>query len=1051
MSKSCFSLSANIENGLAEGTQYIITPNVKKVAKELMDGYLSGIHSFSIIGTYGTGKSSFLLNLENDLTKNAKSISLINPEIISNGNFTIINILGDYRPLSELINEKLGGENGGNSLQLLKSFYEKESKEGRFLFVAIDEFGKVLEYASKHDPDKEIYYFQKLAEFVNFPTRNIILVTTLHQNFSSYSGKLTQVQKNEWSKVKGRFQEIVFAEPIEHLLFLAAEHIIQHQEKPKDESGIIKLHQLASSCKYISSSFDVKTALRLYPLDPFSAYSITKAIQKFGQNERSLFSFLNSQGEFSITKFSPNEHLTYNLAVVFDYINNTFNSYLSEANSDALLWNTIQMTIERVECIPWKEPELMIDAIKLVKSIGLINLFGNAGSTFSAPDMALYARKALEISNPEEIIHELKRLKIIRFAEYKQKLILFEGTDINLEEEIANATLIVPKPVQIIDELRTYFNARVCLARACYYHRGTPRYFEFVLSSVPEERVPTGDVDGFVEILISSKENTLSSLKDFSSQHKEAQVFALYSNPEDIIEHLHNIKKYEYIIEKVLIDKSDRVALREMSALLEYEKSILNKTLNDHLFSFGNNFSWVFNGKEIDIHSQKDFNILLSAVCEEIYYKTPIICNELINKNKISASISAAKAKYLQALISNSDKEDFGFEVDKFPPEKTIYYSLLKNTGLHINGEFQEQPSNPDIHFLWEACEEFLHSSSDKPKKISELIKLLSNKPYKIKDGVLDFWIPTYLFIKRQEYSLYGGNGQYIPTINIELFDLMKKHIGEFKVKAYAVDGIKLQLFNQYRRFLNLEENSQVNSGSFIETIKPFIFFYNKQLNDYAKHTQKLDHKETAKFRDVLANAKDPEKAFLEDLPEALGFDDIKLSDPVCVQTYCQQIQQAVRDLRDCYHQLIDRIENRLVESLGLSSFDYSEYYQEIQIRLSGINPNILTPRLKEFYQHVISQFDKRVEWYQSICYAILSTPLEKIRDDQEEKLLDDMIFLFRECEKQAVISKSIKYTITDKEEAKSTEIENKVNKVLSGNRDLDVYTLIRVLQKMMN
>jgi len=1051
MSKGCFSLSANIENGLAEGSQYIITPNVKKVAKELVDGYLSGIHSFSIIGTYGTGKSSFLLNLENDLTRNAKSISLINPNIISKGNYSILNILGDYRPLSDLICDKLGGESGDNALQLLRSFYEKESKQGRFLFIAIDEFGKVLEHASKYEPDKEIYFFQKLAEFVNFPTRNIILVTTLHQNFSSYSSKLTQVQKNEWSKVKGRFQEIVFAEPIEHLLYLAAEHIIQHKEKPIDENGIIRLHQLAAGCRYISSSFDTKTALRLYPLDPFSAFSVTKAIQKFGQNERSLFSFLNSQGEFSITRFSPNEHLTYNLAVAYDYINNSFNSYLSEATSDSLSWNTIQMSIERVECSTWKEPEMMIDAIKIVKSIGLISLFGNAGSTFSEPDMSLYARMALDISNPEEIIHDLKRLKIIRFAEYKQKLILFEGTDINLEEEIANSSLIIPKPVQIVDELRSYFNSRVCSAKACYYHRGTPRYFEFVLSSEPEERIPAGDVDGFVEIIISSQENALDILKDFSSQHKEAQVFALYSNIDNIVEHIHNIKKYEYIIERVLIDKSDRVALREMSALLEYEKSLLNKILNEHLFSFDNNVSWVFNGQIVNIHSQKDFNRLLSAVCEEVYSKTPTICNELINKNKISASISAAKAKYLQALVSNSDKKDLGFENEKFPPEKTIYYSLLKNTGLHIDGEFQEQPSNPDIKYLWDACEAFLHSSSDKPRKISELVKILSNKPFKIKDGILDFWIPTYLFIKRQEYSLYGGNGQYIPTINIELFDLMKKHLGEFKIKAYAVDGIKLQLFNQYRKFLNLNENSQVTSGSFIETIKPFLFFYSRQLNDYAKHTQKLDHKETIKFRNVLANAKDPEKAFLEDLPEALGFDDIKLSNPAYVQTYCQQIQQAVRDLRDSYYQLIDRIENRLVEGLGLSSFDYSDYYQEIQTRLSGINPNILTPRLKEFYQHATSQFDKRVEWYQSICYAILNTPLEKLRDDQEEKLLDDMIFLFRECEKQAVISKSIKYTITEKEEQKSTEIENKVNKVLSGNKDLDVFTLIRILQKMMN
>ena len=75
MAKKIFNLSANIDNGIAEGTSYIVTPNVQKVVQEIVDGFQTGIHSFSIIGTYGTGKSSFLLHLEKDLltaTKNKK-------------------------------------------------------------------------------------------------------------------------------------------------------------------------------------------------------------------------------------------------------------------------------------------------------------------------------------------------------------------------------------------------------------------------------------------------------------------------------------------------------------------------------------------------------------------------------------------------------------------------------------------------------------------------------------------------------------------------------------------------------------------------------------------------------------------------------------------------------------------------------------------------------------------------------------------------------------------------------------------------------------------
>ncbi len=54
---------------------------------------------------------------------------------------------------------------------------------------------------------------------------NIVLFTTVHQNFDAYALALSQSQKQEWTKVKGRFREITFNEPVEQLLFLASEHL----------------------------------------------------------------------------------------------------------------------------------------------------------------------------------------------------------------------------------------------------------------------------------------------------------------------------------------------------------------------------------------------------------------------------------------------------------------------------------------------------------------------------------------------------------------------------------------------------------------------------------------------------------------------------------------------------------------------------------------------------------------------------------------------------------------------------------------------------------
>ena len=207
MVKKTFTLSANLESGIAEGSKYIVTPNVQKAMKEIVDGYQTGIHSFTIIGTYGTGKSSFLLNLEQDLNQDTKRRLLLkNTKQLHEGGFEILNIVGDAKSMQELLLAKLQvlmQSVESDVLKLLKSYYVRLKNQNKLLLIVIDEFGKVLEHAAKHNPEEELYFFQKLTELINTPTREILLITTLHQNFSAYASKLNQTQKNEWIKVKG--------------------------------------------------------------------------------------------------------------------------------------------------------------------------------------------------------------------------------------------------------------------------------------------------------------------------------------------------------------------------------------------------------------------------------------------------------------------------------------------------------------------------------------------------------------------------------------------------------------------------------------------------------------------------------------------------------------------------------------------------------------------------------------------------------------------------------------------------------------------------------
>ena len=250
--------SINIESGIHQEFQYIVTPNAKEVLGNIVESFHSGIHSFTIIGNYGTGKSSFIVGLEKDL-ENGTSNLVTNRNVFGDVTaFEFMNIVGDYASLSDVLSAKLDIANFADSkniFEALSNKYKECKKNGKFLFIVIDEFGKILEYAANNNPEKELYFLQKLAEFVNHPLRNVILLTTLHQNFGSYAYKLNDAQRNEWLKIKGRYKEIVFVEPVEQLMFLASEQLNGNLATMKENAKTNFIQLFTNKQAYITSFY----------------------------------------------------------------------------------------------------------------------------------------------------------------------------------------------------------------------------------------------------------------------------------------------------------------------------------------------------------------------------------------------------------------------------------------------------------------------------------------------------------------------------------------------------------------------------------------------------------------------------------------------------------------------------------------------------------------------------------------------------------------------------------------------------------------------------
>lgn len=1055
--------SVNIEMNTALDFRYIVTENAKLVAGNIANSYNSGHHSFSIIGTYGTGKSSFVLALEEDLTKGNNA--LIKRKVLGSvSGYEFLNIVGDYTSLNSLLSAKLSC-NADNPIDALNTFYQSLRKQNKFLIIVVDEFGKILEHAANNNPEKELYFLQKLSEFVNVPSRNIILLTTLHQNFGSYASKLTEPQRNEWYKVKGRFQEIVFVEPVEQLLALTAKRLEYHKRLTPDETiSLNLLYDLGRRSKIITRNLDLSSAELLYPLDPISAVCLTLAIQRYGQNERSLFSFLSAKGEGSINSLQSSPSLTYNVAIVHDYLTCHFYSAITETNSNSMGWRSLAVAIERIEGSNLDESQIQ-DCLKLIKTIGLINMFFN-GIVLDEDFLLTYGENALGLSNVQNLIDILISQQIIRFAKYKSQYILFEGTNIDMEDELYKAASVVPTPTLSVEEIAPYVKQKATIASASYYKTGTPRYFEYRVTNEPAIVEPVGDIDGFIQLVfpLSDIEKDVKELS--ASPNSGATIYCYFKNTHLIVEHLYEIKKLQYVIENIAFD--DRVAKAELANQKNYEMQKLNDAINTSLTTASEDVVWYFNGEVVQIRCMRDFNKLLSHVCDIIYYKTPILRNELFNRQKLSSAISLSRVNLLDAMLKHGDEPAFGIE--SFPPEKTIYFTLFRDSGIHRLDNFGNwsfgAPTTKELKTLWDASEMFLSSATDKPRKLTDLVKILKTAPFKLKQGVIDFWIPIFLFVNQQDFALYNGN-TFVLNINKEVFELIQKRMIDFSVKAFQVSGIKLEFFKRYRQFLKKDDSVKVSTDSLLETIKPFFYFY-RGLNNYAKITRKFDNAYTAKFRDVLSNAQDPAKTFFEDLPVALGYKDLNNSE--FIQQYLDLIHEAVRELNTCYDNFIDRIEEKIIEHLGLPS-DFECYKDILENRYRTIDSRILTPKTRSFLDRILAPSATKKEFIEKLAIVINDRRLDETNDADEPMLIHQMLHIFSELERYSAIgniieegeaeafnfelasnkdnfSKSQTYRLSKSKAKVADDIAIKIESLLSDDEELNICVLLKLLNE---
>src|SRR5262249_41277818 len=159
--------------------------------------------------------------------------------------------------------------------------------------------------------------------------------------------RLDQSAQREWEKVAGRFEEIVFDPPFEQAASIISSAInVRLHELPKIQSSQLR-NAMDRTIRFgwlgvTPAKAMMETAPRLYPMHPTVLPVLMRSFRRFGQNERSLFSFLLSNEPFGLQAFSQKSAARelYRLHDLYDYVRTNFGHRLS-VQSYRSHWNLI--------------------------------------------------------------------------------------------------------------------------------------------------------------------------------------------------------------------------------------------------------------------------------------------------------------------------------------------------------------------------------------------------------------------------------------------------------------------------------------------------------------------------------------------------------------------------------------------------------------------------------------------------------------------------------------------------------------------------------------
>lgn len=864
------------------------------------------------------------------------------------------------------------------------------------LLLLVDEMGRFLEYAADETTGIDASFFQALAEACGGAPKGapLAVIGILHQRFEDYlEARRDRRAGVEWSKVAERFEDIAFLPSFEGTCQLMA-RAIKAEPDALRRSGVGKqvarLYADAERAGLLPAG--VMTAVdrdSVYPFHPSALIAVTTLFRRFGQNERSALSFLLSSEPFALQDFVSRRDLVpgalYRVEDVCDWL--LAQGGLRTVDNDRLKrWALMQDVLRSAPVFTTLE-------IRCLKTVGLLNLLEpQPGLSVSREAVCFAVADAFDDVETTKTLQKLVEKGLLYIRPATQEYCLWPQSSVDVAEELRRVRELSPPVTRLGSIIAQLPHARPVVAHRHYLESGTLRaaLVDLVDSSEALRKgyeIP-GHADGAIVVVPCYPGDDIKAiadrLKTLSADMPASVLVTLRRVSEEELDIATELLAWRQLERECEALRVDAYARNEVKQAIHRLTDSLTLRLADLRVPGQRHQSeeWYQGGKELSITDTRQLNRTLSEMFSAVYSASPRLRNELVNRASISTAAAAARQKLMERMFTHATVENLGIE--QTPPEKAIYLSVLKNTGLHAqHGDhwaFVVPEADSSWHAAWTELGRLL--DADGLLTVADVLAHFRKAPFGMRESVTILMFGAFLNVYRNTLIL-RERGTYLTAIESSHVARLIKRPESFEVHMARGRESVPELVAVYAGVFERSLGVTLVNPTVSEVTRTLFRWY-LGLSEFVLNSTTLDQRHRASLA-LLGKAGDPIELLTVGLPLALGL--TKSAQPYVVDTPAaakklgQTVEAFVRAAGTRLDVLRAELSRTLAEEVGVT--DPAQVRPHVIAVAAAVEEGELVDyALRAFIQRTCDPARDERQWLDSLASLLGGRAIETWRDD---------------------------------------------------------------------